>query len=1095
MKPEFATNREQARVADAIAGHIRYVIDTWKRPPNISIATAYFNPAGFDLLADELEKVAGVQLLLGVAPSTYERRLRHLDPQTAPEQAEYSKLRAALGGHLRDIESDRDLLGFEFAADEQAKRLVRWIRSGKVEVRRLEAGFLHGKAFIVGTDDEGVIAGSSNFTFAGLAVNRELNLGHYNPSTVQLVRQWFDELWEQASPFDLAAIYESRFEPHNPYVIYLRMLYERYGDELQSEAEAAGVRIRLAQFQRDGLWRARRILNERHGVLIADGVGLGKTFLGGELIREVVQQRRQRVLLVAPASLRDGTWRHFLLRHQFGVECISYEQLAARELQFRPDEYSMVVIDEGHAFRNPDTLRASELRWLLQGTPPKDLVFLTATPVNNGLWDLYYLLSYFIRNDAAFAHAGIRSLKSHFQEAMALDPDDLSPDKLFDILDEVAVRRTRHFVKRYYPNDRIEMDGRLMPITFPKPETRRVTYDFDALLPGFFPRFAHALDCADGDCQHTDPAVKNAPVLKLARYVPSRYRNGSDGVQAFELQLAGLLRSGLLKRFESSAHAFAKTCDRMADSHDAFLGLVDQGFVATGEVLAEWAMTDSDEFDWFISSQQDDLEPVSDFEGASLRGDVQEDRDLLRAFAAEARAVSPTDDPKLEELRKSLAVIAAQAAEEAIGPQDERDKHKVLVFSYFADTVDWIRGYLETRIPADEELDACRGRWIVVSGNEGDRANAMYGFAPVTTEAPPGRDGDRYDILVSTDVLAEGVNLQQARHVINFDLPWNPMRLVQRHGRIDRIASSHPKVFIHCFFPDQHLDELLRLEERLHMKIKQAAAAIGVESEPLPGSKVQDVTFADTRSEIERLRAEDPTLFETGGETSAFSGEEYRQELRQGFEDSALEDLVESLPWGSGSGVARASAARAYVFCARVGDHESPQFRYVDFDTPMDPVVIDDTLTSLAQAHATPDTERILDEETHRLAYDAWAVARNDILHSWLKGADPANLQPAVPKTMRDAAAILRGHPPAHLAQEEVDQMVNALEAPYGPKIQRVVREAIRSSDRAREQAVAIAAAVGDLGLQPSPPPEPLPVISIEDVHLVCWTAIVPADG
>jgi superfamily II DNA or RNA helicase len=926
-------------------------------------------------------------------------------------------------------------------------------------------------------------------------VNRELNLGHYNPGTVQLVRDWFDQLWEEANPFDLAAIYEARYEPHNPYVIYLRMLYERYGRELQAEAEDTGTRIRLAQFLKDGLWRARRILNERHGVLIADGVGLGKTFLGGELIREVVQQRRQRVLLVAPASLRDGTWRHFLLRQQLGVECISYEQLAARELQFRPEEYSLIVIDEGHAFRNPETLRAGELRWLLQGTPPKDVVFLTATPVNNSLWDLYYLLGYFMRNDAAFAHAGIRSLKSHFQEAMALDPDDLSPDKLFDILDEVAVRRTRHFVKRYYPNDRIEMDGRLMPIVFPKPETRRVNYDFDALLPGLFPRFAHALDCADGDCQHSEPAVKSAPVLRLARYVPSRYRKGADGVQAFELQLAGLLRSGLLKRFESSVHAFATTCERMADSHDSFLGLIQQGFVATGETLAEWAMTDSDEFEEFLARQQNDLEPLTDFESTSLRADVESDRDLLRAFAAEARAVSPADDPKLEELRKNLMAIAAQAADESIGPQDERDKRKVLLFSYFADTVEWIKYYLESRIAADASLEAYRNRWVVVSGNEGDRAEAMYGFSPITTEAPPGKDVDRYDILVSTDVLAEGVNLQQARHVINFDLPWNPMRLVQRHGRIDRIGSSHPRVFIHCFFPDRQLEELLGLEERLHIKIKQAAAAVGVESEPLPGSKVQEVTFADTRQEIERLQAEDSTLFETGGEGTAFSGEEYRQELRQGFEDSALEQLVKSLPWGSGSGMARGGAGRGFVFCARVGDHESPQFRYVDFEDPTNPVAVDDTLTCFAQAHATPDTERVLDEETHRLAYDAWAVARNDILDSWLKGADPANLQPAVPKTMRDAAGILRTHPPGGQSQEEVDRLVNALEAPYGPKIQRAIREAIRSTDDARSQAVAIAEKARELGLQPSAPPEPLPVISLEDVNLVCWMAIEPTDG
>ena len=134
------------------------------------------------------------------------------------------------------------------------------------------------------------------------------------------------------------------------------------------------------------------------------------------------------------------------------------------------------------------------------------------------------------------------------------------------------------------------------------------------------------------------------------------------------------------------------------------------------------------------------------------------------------------------------------------------------------------------------------------------RPSVLYGFAPVSTQAPAGQDEDRIDLLMTTDVLAEGVNLQQARHIINYDLPWNPMRLVQRHGRIDRIGSKHSKVFLRCFFPDRQLDEMLKLEERLKRKLAQAAASIGVESEALPGSQVSDHTFAETREQIEQLR-------------------------------------------------------------------------------------------------------------------------------------------------------------------------------------------------------------------------------------------------
>ena len=193
------------------------------------------------------------------------------------------------------------------------------------------------------------------------------------------------------------------------------------------------------------------------------------------------------------------------------------------------------MIDEAHAYRNPETQRAGVLRRLLAGTPPKKLVLLTATPVNNSLWDLYYLLGYFIPNDAEFAASGIPSLKTHFAEAMATDPEDLSPDKLFDVLDGVAVRRTRHFVKKYYPHDTVTIGGVEVPITFPKPEPITVTYDFDAVLPGFFSRFAHALDCVDlDDCEHG--LGPDAPMLRLARYTPSLYRSddatvGEDGEQ------------------------------------------------------------------------------------------------------------------------------------------------------------------------------------------------------------------------------------------------------------------------------------------------------------------------------------------------------------------------------------------------------------------------------------------------------------------------------------------------------------------------------------------------------------------------------------
>lgn len=1101
-KPTFLTNRDDQVVAAALNAHFAHLRTTLIEPYEVVIASAYFNIGGYQLLADELDHPRRVRILLGAEPEPT-LRPRRLDEPASPARARAVQLRRALEGHDRDLARARDVLGFDFDSDHGARRLLEWLRSGRVEVRRLTDRFLHGKAYLTITDhDEGVVAGSSNFTYAGLAMNIELNLGQYQPGVVTEVREWFDELWDAAKPYDLAALYEARFEAHAPQLIYLRMLWERYGAEIEAEADATtGGSIHLTRFQRDGLWRARRILAERRGVLIADEVGLGKTYLAGKLIEEAAIERRQRVLVIAPATLRDGPWRRFASDFNLPIELRSFEDLVSdrrlnpaatgHSLDQDPDDYALVVIDEAHNVRNPATLRAEAFRRLLSGRYRKDLVLLTATPVNNSLWDLYYLLLLFLRTDAVFADLGIPSMRDHFARAMSLKPDDLSPEYLFDVLDAVAVRRTRPFVKRFYPTDTVQIGGREVPITFPTPRVRKVTYDLDAVLPGFFDRFAAALDADDA----TAPESNQRPnVLTLARYASSRY--GPGGVDAREVQLAGLLRSGLLKRFESSPHAFARTCEKMAESHDAFLGLLYKGKIATGAALREWAATDSDdadEVDEYFRFHFEELEDAASYDTNLLRAHVEHDRDLLRAFAAEADSVSRAKDPTLLALVNELSEIAKQADAEGIGESDSRDKRKVLIFSYFADTVNWIEEHLYDAVSREPGLAMYRDRIASLTGSDGDKRDVLWGFAPLTTDAP--EPDDRYDIVVTTDVLAEGVNLQQARHIINYDLPWNPQRLVQRHGRIDRIGSHHTEVFLRCIFPDRRLDDLLGLEERLHRKIRQAAAAVGV-GEILPGSATADVTFAETREEIERLRAEDPTIFEFGGiGRSALSGEEYRQELRKALENPELAGSIESLPWGSGSGMIGMNAGEdtpGYVFCVRIADHSTPQFRYVNLGSTNGPVIVDDTLVCLDRARPPDewDTSRYLDEGTYREAFGAWEVARRHVVDRWNFLADPANLAPVVPAVMRRAAQTVRDHA-IGVDIEVIDRAVEALEAPYAERILRLFRNAM-AVDAPQERAALVLELVDELGLEAPPPPEPLPEIHPEDVHLLCWLALVP---
>ncbi|MFC7527581.1 helicase-related protein [Actinoplanes sp. GCM10030250] len=1119
QRPEFATNRPDAgdTVADAINTLLAGIRTLWVAAPQVAIATAYFNPGGFNLLADELEQVGGVRLLLGAEPKEEDHpTVRRLSEPRRPRRRRgpSPEIVRALEGHRLSLEENRNLLGFTREADAQARRLVAWLRTNpNVQVRRYEQAFLHGKAFIVATNATGVIVGSSNFTYAGLARNKELNLGHYQPSTVSQVLGWFDEHWNDAVDYDLAALYEARWTAHQPRDVFLRMLYELYGADLDAEPPAES-HLGLTAFQADGVWRARRILDRRKGVIIADEVGLGKTFLAGELLYEATVERRQKALIIAPATLRDSTWDPFLREKTLRADIVSYEQLVAgiddagaRTAALQAlDEYALVVVDEAHAMRNDKTQRAEALRKVLSGPIAKDLVLLTATPVNNTLSDLYNLITYFTSNDAAFSDIGIPSLRAYFDRAMAMNPDDLSPEHLFDVLDEVAVRRTRRFVRNHYVGDRVVINGVEREISFPTCRVVRVDYNLDEVLPGVFDDLAVALgaDVSDESLNESLAAgvLLDDPgeVLTMARYVPSRFLLHGDTEQ-YEAQNAGLLRSNLLKRFESSAYAFECTVSKMIASHDRFLDALDAGLVLTGDALREWSGTGTDDVDEWLGSLDgtDGVADAADYDTRALSEAVRADQALLEQFRQRVQTLHAATDPKITRLVDELAAIARDAEMEGIGEQDTRNKRKVLIFTYYADTASYINEALATHLLTDERLAAYRGRITVVSGpDRAHRTEIIVGFAPQT--AGTGVEEDLYDLIVTTDVLAEGVNLQQGRHIINYDLPWNPMRLVQRHGRIDRIGSPHSEAFMRCFFPDQDLDRILRLEERLQRKLKQAAASVGV-GEVLPGVDPVERNLSETRDQIDRIRRQEAALFTDGG-NAALSGEEYRRRLANAFAHPPTRQRVLDLPWGAGTGFTRTDAQPGFVFCARIGDHPKPWYRYVPLNPDLTlqtggpdgrPVVIDDTLACLAHADPQSDTaEPVLDDRMYQAAFDAWTAAQNHVHEQWMHQTDPANLAPQVPKVMRDAAAFVRDH--GRFLGDRQDDLVTRLNAPYTIRVQRDIRHALNEpgiSDR--ETVTRIAVLADEHGFAPPPAPPVLPVIDLADIYVVCWTMISPA--
>jgi hypothetical protein len=1090
--PTFVDNRDGNTFAKSIREHLKALRDADETPEELCIATGYFNAAGWLQVAAEAERINKVRLLIGAEPTaSTEMRPRQPGDPREPERTR-RQVHDTLGGQIRVLKRERDE-SFEFRADSLGRlsRLVEFFRSERVEVRRYEDRFFHAKAWLFRGKSRGVLAGSSNLTAAGMANNLELNLGHYEDPTLQEVEKWYDDVWEEAIPFDLAELYEVLFQEFSPWFIYLRVLWELYGDEVEEEQDETG-RLTLTRFQKHGTWRARRVLDELGGVIIADGVGLGKTFIAGELM-EVYKDHRQRILLIRPAAL-EGTWDNFLSINFLGdVEPISYEKLAG-DIQFggiqhhlrRPmGEYQLVVIDEAHNYRNPDApTRAGVLRQLMRG-PRRDLVLLTATPVNNSLYDLYHLVSFFLKQDSRLIKKGIPSIKGLFDEANRFDPADLHPDLLYPLVDATTVKRTRQFIKKHYQDDRIPgPDGIFVPITFPKPIPKTVRYDLDEVLPGFFAQFAESLMPEVGE-----------PKLTMARYQVERYLLEPDEDAGRETALVGLLRSGLLKRFESSAHAFNNTCRRMAHQHELLLQAMDSERVIRKDFYKEFGASEDFDDEEFLEaiSDSEHSDSLDLYDADRLRKDVEHDLEMLTAFAEQAATVQPHDDPKLHALVEELATVAAEAENDSATEAEEQDNRKVLVFSYYKDTAIWILNWLRKVIDEDDRLAGFRGRLAATCGSPDeadvlDSEIAAWGFAP-RTAAPDNYHGeDKIDVLISTDVLAEGVNLQQCRNIINYDLPWNPMRLVQRHGRIDRLLSNHKRVFLRTFFPDVALDSLLDLEGRVRRKLALAAASVGVAQTPIQDGAQTDLSFAETREEIEKIESEKTEIFEKGGtESAAQTGEEYRQELRKALV-SNLKDSITEIPWKAGSGFIKGDTA-GHFFCAKVG--EQTFLRFVPDDAESDEDVIKELGTCLRLIECEKSTERFLPEAAKESAYGAWELARESIWKAWDFYTDPSKLQPKVRKLNREVDAYLLDNPPTDVDQARVDRVSETLMSPWPMREENKLRIVWKEEyPTNQDKALSLIKAVEDTGIEPFEQPERYPKIEHDEVRLICWLVI-----
>ncbi|WP_026046262.1 helicase-related protein [Halorubrum sp. T3] len=958
------------------------------------IATGYFYLSGFNLYREDLEQLADPDEL-GHAPIRILMG-RQTNRSTADEIGE--------GQNLRDDLKDEVEQSIEELNNAQLDRLDRlrdFIAEDKVSVRvrNPENGYFHAKgaSFRAPRDDDdweidddtdtrpcATVVGSSNFTASGHRNNIELNLTSQDRREAEAFEDWYDNQWANAEDFseEIIRIIENsdkyqdwqeqqEDEPDDdetpddlgtyiePFELYKLLAY----DEL-----SGNVNIRdspLYYFQTLGYESAKEKLSQFNGCIISDSVGLGKSFIGGELLHDY-RQRGDRCLLIVPANLTEQ-WEDLLQddtdedgNPYFGLEVdgthldvmsiSKFQNLAYEEVQDLKDAFDVVLIDEAHRFRNhgkwrpePDhdddykgTRRHANLRQL-RG---KTMIMLTATPINNSATDLENLISLFtsseeLRNKASLDFGAFEEYieLSETRKKIAAGKEETSDEKLQSIteqlqrhseeiskiLNEVMVLRTRKHVK-----DQIQEEEDF-EMSFKPPTLNKEQYS----LPAAY-----------------QPVYQMLPDVMDALHLPHiTVKNPKAGGT-----LKALYKLNLLKRLESSTYAFVQSIQTLHQSERRLLGLLDglpeekkidllraaqddeqaetlDDFVEGGDAAEDLEQTlEEFGFDTTAVRADEDTETdtpdeladatigevktyiredltllayfLSQFIGdiAQDSGDVSDQAVATRQWLHEHNAGVLPDVPE-DELnpilypRSDLSDVDGATREfyEAVfslrefrDPKVERlvdvlngyDDEKVLVFTQYRATAD----YVHRTLLDDPDSPLTEANSAVVKGGDDNKQDVIQRFAPEAsgyqqTLAESGEDELQY--VIATDTLSEGVNLQDVSVQISFDLPWNPMRIVQRVGRIDRIGSTAQK-YVHNFYPDGDIEAAIKLLKRLQAKINDIALIVGKENNILDPN-------------------EDQILEQTGVETEKTIGELQVDEIEDSLQKSREVDDVNEL--------------------------------------------------------------------------------------------------------------------------------------------------------------------------------------------------------
>ncbi len=895
-----------------------YLKDWCELSRAIDIATGYFEIGALLTLEEKWQAVDRIRILMGDEVSLRTKRafadsLRKIDGR--------------LNSSLESEKSQNDFL-------HGVSAIVEAIRSGKIQCRvfrkdkfHAKAYLTHGRAAVIGSFG---LVGSSNFTYPGLTDNVELNI-QVRGTDVGLLQAWYERHWEESEDVtpDVLRTIERHTRDYSPFEVWIKALDELMrGHELTpDEWDRGQSRIFpiLAKYQQDAYKNLIQIADRFGSAFLCDGVGLGKTFVGLMLLERMVVREGRRVILFAPKAAREDVWERAIQRYlphlnSGFVNFVIYNHTDLqrkgrwqRDIELTLRDADVVLIDEAHHFRNPGIKGEGEKepsryrmlqRYLQTGERAKQIFFLTATPVNNSIHDFRHMIE-LAGNETVFTtQLGIHNLRAHFNQLekhlLGKSSDTSQLDLEFGtgifaaeqalrtdrIFDAIVVQRSRGYVKES------QRQQNANEALFPERETPRViAYNLKATYGKLLTAVEQAFN-------------KKKPLFVLGIYYPLAYWKGDKTESLLgsfdegrQKQVVTLIRTLFLKRFESSARAFEGSCWRLLQKLLAWVtvhsqtphdqrrlerwkikhgSLVNYSQSHNHELWPDEA--DEDEVEEFLT--EDHLAAVVQLDADLYKideiiDDTYDDLDQLAEFLNLLSEAKPERDDKLKALIKLLKTDAVLK------------KEKVIIFSEFADTA----RYLEKQLTATGLTGICR---IDGGSSQKQRSDVIRRFSPYYNDsssaelAAEGKEEIR--ILIATDVLSEGLNLQDATRLINYDLHWNPVRLMQRIGRVDRrmnpaieaqIIADHPerkklrgKTAFWNFLPPDELDELLKLFQKITKKTLVISRTLGIEGRKLltPDDEFDPVKelneqcdgqLSDTESlrlEYERLMAEHPEL-------------------------------------------------------------------------------------------------------------------------------------------------------------------------------------------------------------------------------------------